>query len=200
MVVAIAFLGAVALVAADVVGMFALNSYLINRVDDQLRFVADQPRRPPGPSPHEQQQNDVVRPGPRSFLPYAKFYVWQDDGTLEVGATTDPNPKDFGNLTAHAQDGRPFNVEGADAAWRVKVFYNRSGRLSAAAVSLRDVEDVQDNLLTIDVIVTAIVLLLIAGAAATVVRAGLRPWTRMEQTATEIAFGGDPVGQVADAD
>jgi two-component system OmpR family sensor kinase len=199
MVVAVAFLGAVALVATDVVGMFALDSYLVNRVDDQLDFVANQPRNG-GPRPSEAQQNDVVRPGPRSFLEYAKFYVFSSDGTVEVGTSADPDPKNFGDLAAHAKDGKPFNVEGADAAWRVRVFNGRNGRYNAAAVSLRDVEDVQDNLLTIDVIVTAIVLLLIAGAAATVVRVGLRPLTRMEQTATEIAFGGDLSHRVTDAD
>jgi two-component system, OmpR family, sensor kinase len=67
-------------------------------------------------------------------------------------------------------------------------------------VSLQEVEDTRRNLLVINVTVTLIVLLLIAAAAATVVRVGLRPLTRMEETAGAIAGGGDLSQRVTDAD
>jgi two-component system OmpR family sensor kinase len=66
---------------------------------------------------------------------------------------------------------------------------------AVSAVSLADVQDTEDKLLLIDVAVSAAVLLLIGFAAATVVRIGLRPLTRMERFATEIA-GGAGAGEV----
>jgi two-component system OmpR family sensor kinase len=60
---------------------------------------------------------------------------------------------------------------------------------AVSAVSLADVQSTEDELLLIDVPVSALVLMLIGFAAASVVRIGLRPLTRMEQTAAEIAAG-----------
>ncbi len=67
------------------------------------------------------------------------------------------------------------------------------------AASLIEVENTQDALLVIDVLVTLLVLGGIGVAAAMVVNLGLRPLTRMETAASEIA-GGDLSRRVEDAD
>jgi len=74
-----------------------------------------------------------------------------------------------------------------------------TGGYTVSAVSLREITGTEDSLLLIDIVVTGIVLLLIGVAAASVVRLGLRPLTRMERTAAEIAAG-NMSPRVADAD
>jgi two-component system OmpR family sensor kinase len=77
--------------------------------------------------------------------------------------------------------------------WRVRVIRGPGGDgFVVNAVSLTELESTQDTLLAINVTVTAAVLLLLAVATATVVRVGLRPLTRMEQTAARIAAGDLP--------
>jgi two-component system OmpR family sensor kinase len=89
-------------------------------------------------------------------------------------------------------------VSGTEGNWRVRVTPIAGGQeLAVHALSLREVEATEEGLLLIDAAVTALVLLLIAISAAAVVRIGLRPLTRMEEIATEIA-GGDLSRRVAD--
>jgi two-component system OmpR family sensor kinase len=67
------------------------------------------------------------------------------------------------------------------------------------AVSLTEMQQTQDTLVLINVAVAAAALVFMALATATVVRVGLRPLTRMEDTAARIA-GGDLSQRVVDAD
>jgi two-component system OmpR family sensor kinase len=198
MVVALAALATVGLVLADVSGMLLLRRYLIERVDRQLagQTVALSRRSWP---PTE--FGGRSRQGP-DFGPRAAVSFYTADGTLVPlsGATTvSPDLGGFHRLAAHA-GGRPYTVDGADGAWRVQstMLSDQSGYL-VLAVSLREVDETQGTLLLIDVGVTVVVLVGIAIAAATVVRVGLRPLTRMEAAAAEIA-GGDLSRRVEDAD
>jgi two-component system, OmpR family, sensor kinase len=191
MVLVVAALGAVALVAADAAGMTALNDYLISRIDRQLDFSRPNqlPReeRPPG-----------FRPGP-DF----RVYLFDAGGKLVAPTEETPNPApSLAFLKSHIDDKSPYTMKTAAGDWRTRVVAIDRGSATYlfAAVSLQDVEDIRDNLLIINVAVTSVVLLLIAAAAATVVRVGLRPLTRMEETATEIAGGGDLSRRVTDAD
>ncbi len=190
MVLVVAALAAAGIVAADAAGMTALNNYLIGRVDRQLNTsrTAQLPREARAPA---------FRPGP-DF----RIYAFDANGTLLAPAGETPNPApslDF--LKTHVGD-KPFTLKSSSGDWRTRVVaVDRDGvAYLFAAVSLQDVEDTRDNLLFINVTVTSIVLLLIAAAAATVVRVGLRPLTRMEETASEIAGGGDLSQRLADAD
>ena len=99
---------------------------------------------------------------------------------------------------AHA-DGAPYTVGGADGPWRVHVITSQDGEYNVFAVSLREIDATSGSLLLIDVAVTGVVLLLIGFAASSVVRIGLRPLTRMQDTAAAIA-GGDLSRRVSDAD
>ena len=195
MVVAIAALAAVGLIVADFSGMLLLRSSLIERLDTRLMGQAGQvpwggvslvPDRPRGSGP-----------GPSSTSMY-----YTSNGTAFYGpnsGTTQPQLGTFEALKAHANQG-PFTVNGADGQWRVQVWSRTEhDGFGVAAISLAEVEATQETLLLIDVAVTMLVLVGIGAAAARVVSLGLRPLTRMELAAAEIA-GGDLSRRVEDAD
>jgi two-component system OmpR family sensor kinase len=195
MVVAIAALAAVALLAADVAGVTALRTYLIGKVDAQLQVGVPPPRF----------LDEPVRRG--GFNPGPANHVYFFTGTGErVNARSDGEP-DLGSfevMKAHT-DGQPFTVDADGVAWRVAVRtlpaseYLPDGGYVVAAISLSEVEDTQAKLLAINAAVTVLILLLIGFAAASLVRVGLRPLTRMEGIAEEIA-GGDLSRRVDGAD
>jgi two-component system, OmpR family, sensor kinase len=202
MVVTIAALAAIALVVADFAGAALLRSYLVGRLDAQLSGQArglSRVAQVPG-------QNPAFPNRLRSGTPFgteSRIYVFTADGTRVYtssgSGSGEPNLGGFASLKARA-DGNAFTVSGTDGNWRVRVTSIAAGRDYAVhALSMRDVEATEDGLLLIDAAVTALVLLLIAVAAASVVRIGLRPLTRMEDIATEIA-GGDLSRRVSDAD
>ena len=194
LVVTIALLAALALIVANVAGYVLLHSYLVGRADAQLvgqarglaRIVpAISNRRPvPGDS---------------------RFYVYTSDGALLRASTPassangEPRLPAFGTLKARAGK-RPFTVSGTDGGWRARVTTVAGGEeYLVSTVSMREAEAIQERLILIDAGVTALVLALIAVAAASVVRIGLRPLTRMEEIATQIAAG-DLSRRVTDAD
>jgi two-component system, OmpR family, sensor kinase len=198
MVVAIAALSAVALVLADGAGVVLLRSYLMGRVDGQLSAQARARARFEEAPPAE--VNPSRPRGASSFGPDSRTYLFSADGTQLRASSTASGPRlgAFDAIRAHA-GGRPYTVPGADGPWRVAVAQMTDGRYAVSAVSLREITATGDRLLLDDALVTALVLLLIALAAASVVRIGLRPLTRMEGIAAEIA-GGHLSRRVTDAD
>ncbi len=198
MVVAIATLAAVGFIVADAAGVTLLRSYLLHRVDAQLvgsrrlAFCEAPSGRSPSGRPH----------GP-AFGPQSRYYCYTAEGsrgaTSDTTETSGPELGSFKDVAAHAGTGLPYTVDGSDGPWRVYVVPAPDGEYQVFAVSLREVQGIEDSLLLIDVSVTAVVLLLIGTAAASVVRIGLRPLTGMERTAAEIA-GGNLSRRVADAD
>jgi two-component system OmpR family sensor kinase len=198
MVVTTAVLAAVALVVADVAGLTLLRSELVGRVDAQLdaqtRGMSRESRLTPPSAPRS------PRPGP-GFGGGSWVYLYAADGTRRYtspsNAGGEPLLGSFATLKTRA-GGRPFTVDGTDGAWRVKVIAVGQ-EYAVHAVSLHAIEVTEQTLILIDAAVTALVLLLIAFAAASVVRIGLRPLTSMEEIATEIA-GGNLSRRVPDTD
>jgi two-component system OmpR family sensor kinase len=196
MVVTIATLAGVALLVADLAGVLLMRQYLMGRVDEQLRGqsrgwsrpLVDRPLLPPG------------RTGP-GLGGESRTYLFAADGTLrrssQSSSTARPYLGDFATLTAHAGHG-PYTVGGTDGNWRLRVT-GVGADYGVNAVSIREVEAAQEQLTLINAAVTMLVLLFIAVAASSVVRIGLRPLTRMERIAAEIA-GGDLSRRVDDAD
>jgi two-component system OmpR family sensor kinase len=196
MVVTIAALSGVALLVADLAGVLLMRQYLMGRVDEQLRgqsrglsrVVADRPFLAPG------------RTGP-GLGGESRIYLFAADGTLRrsspSGTAARPVLPAFTSIRAHA-DRAAFTVGGTDGNWRLRVT-SVASEYGVNAVSIREVEAAQEQLTLINAGVTALVLLFIAVAAASVVRIGLRPLTRMERIAAEIA-GGDLSRRVDDAD
>jgi two-component system OmpR family sensor kinase len=181
MVLAIATLAAVGIIVTDVVGVVMLRNQLIQRIDDQLRQARG--------GVHAQiVRGGASRRGP--FGPDVRFLAYYADGRPFLPpADDDPPLGGFASLRSHA-DGKPYTVGG----WRVLVTTLAEipvgPRYAVNAVSLAEIGGTQNQLLLIDLSVSTLVLVLIGLAAATVVRLGLRPLTRMEHTASVIA-GGD---------
>jgi two-component system OmpR family sensor kinase len=206
MVVSIAVLAGIALVIANLAGILLLRSYLTGRVDQQLVVSALAYSRPKDAA----KPLDLPAPRPR-FLgdlgPDFRVYMYNKAGELtgssrDTGIDGAPVLGSFDSLLAHAS-APPYTVDGQRGhnPWRVAVAQRAgaSGGLVVVAVSLHQIDATQTRLLTIDAIVTALVLLLLGLAAASVVRLGLAPLTEMETIAEEIAAG-DLSRRVTDVD
>jgi two-component system OmpR family sensor kinase len=198
MVVAVAALAAAALVATSFVGATLLRSYLLGRIDTQLQGrssvltrTADAPQYAGRPR------------GRMGFGPDSLVYLYRADGTPTYQPTTTPDGRPrlgaFSSISGHAGQG-PYTVDGSTDRWRVMVTALPSGGgYVVDAVSIGEIDAIEDQLLLINAAVTALVLVGIAFAAAAVVRIGLRPLHRMEGIAAEIASG-DLTRRVDDAD
>ena len=199
LVVLMAALAAVALVVSNLVAVFFLRDNLISRVDTQLNTqaravrIGDVFRFPSRPRPGFGQDFRV-------YLFDASGQLIQTD-SLSSDMPAGPILGSWPAVRAHAGTG-PYTVDGADGApWRVRVIpVGASGFFGVAALSLRDVTNTSHNLLLIDALVTALILALLSIAAASVVRIGLRPLTRMEATAAEISGTDDLSRRVTDVD
>ncbi|GAB3158890.1 HAMP domain-containing sensor histidine kinase [Micromonospora sonneratiae] len=193
LVVVIVALASVALIAANVAGLVLLRSYLVERVDEQLKrvirpytgsmppdfgLITPRANRPPGGGPGQ------------------AVLLLHPDGTV-LSRTTWPDelsPPDLGGfaeLSHRADERRPFTVRSrdGDSNWRVLVERTDSGGLVALAHSLRDVDATSDGLLLIDGAVLLLVVLVLGLTSASMVRIGLRPLTRMETISAEITAG-----------
>jgi two-component system OmpR family sensor kinase len=211
MVVAIAALAAFGLIVADVTGMLLLRSSLVERVDASLGGVFRQFNRSPGwtcepATPATSEPEAAKRPG---LGPVSSSRYYTSTGAVCYGPTngsSEPDLGTFAGLKAHVDRG-PYTVNGAAGPWRVEVrslpasggFGAAPGGFGVVAVSLAEVQATEDTLVLINVAVTLLVLVGIGVAAAKVVSLGLRPLTRMETAAAEIA-GGDLSRRVEDAD
>jgi two-component system OmpR family sensor kinase len=205
-VVSVAALAALALLVSNTAAVVLLRSYLLNRIDSQL---ASQSRGfvRPGATSQEQVQDDHWRPP--AFGPDSRIYRYDSDGTearsqiyQSTGETQTDNPdlRSVGDIRRRAADGKAFTIDGTLNSWRALATELPNGRgYSLSAVSLREVEATEEWFLIIDVVVGVLVLLMMGIAAATVVRLGLRPLTRMQYTAAAIAEG-DLSQRVSDAD
>jgi two-component system OmpR family sensor kinase len=198
LVVAIAALVAVGLVVTDISGMLLLRRYLLERVDDQVSAAARRSSRIAIPTQlPEQEFRRIPQLGPSTVT---LFY--DNNGHAELGpssATESPNLGSFASLKGRADQG-PFTVDTPSGVWRVEVatLADHAG-LAVVGVSLNEVDATQDRLLAINAGVILLVLFGIAVVGGTVVRLGLRPLTRMETTAAEIADG-DLSSRIGDAD
>ncbi|WP_422734898.1 ATP-binding protein [Micromonospora sp. WMMD558] len=205
LVVVVAALTALALVVANTAGLVLLRRTLTDRIDDQLTAVSRPFTRDTVP-PYDPRERTRVLPRAR-LGPEQVVLLYGPDGSLEDvrrsdESTTVPVVEPYDRLVARATDTRPYTVEATDgtAAWRVLVVERGDDRgIAVLAVSLREVEETTDLLLLIDAVVIVVVLMLLASLAAMVVRLGLRPLTRMEQTTAQIT-GGNLSRRVPDAD
>jgi two-component system OmpR family sensor kinase len=200
LVVAAVALTGVALVLANAAGLALLRGYLMDRLDDQLKAttgVASKSlvmvRRPPGlPAPGD--PGDVVLPVERKIVARIvgdrAIYFFSADGKFTGGFPSKPdNGPDLGSFE-ELRKGEPYTVSGTNGpSWRVLAVDMPGGGTAVMAASMADIEATQGWLLAIDGGVMAVVLLLLGLAAAAVVRLGMRPLTKMEETAVHIAAG-----------
>jgi two-component system, OmpR family, sensor kinase len=203
LVVVVAALTAVALVAANAAGVVMLRRYLVKQIDDQLSVMSRPVARQP-PQNFEPSPDGAGFPRGR-FDAFKTVLIFNARGELESQAGAEsgiapPALASYDQLVEHV-GGKPFTVDATDeqSSWRVRVVQRDNGGLAVVAISLRQVDATADLLLTIDLTVMLAVLLLLSLVAASVVRIGLRPLTRMERTSADIAAG-DLSHRVQDAD
>lgn len=197
LVLAIAVLAGLGLLAANAAGVYLLRSYLVDQVDRELgRQVRGLARVPWMVEP------GALRPGgaPAGFGPQNVSRIYTTDGLAASSTTEDETDLGtFAELRDHADAGA-YTVRSVDGVWRVEVVsLDPDLGYAVVGVSLAPTEATQTRLIVIDAAVMALILIGIGVAAAAVVRVGLRPLTRMEVAATEIAAG-DLSRRVEDAD
>ncbi|HEX9342509.1 MAG TPA: HAMP domain-containing sensor histidine kinase [Actinomycetota bacterium] len=207
LIVAVLLLVTVALGLISVASIASLRGYLVSRLDNQLQLVASRPAPNPlqngGGSGNggggEGQNNQRSQPP----SPYWVQFLDADgnvrrDSSGNVMVFSNPllqgqqPPKlryDAAWLRAHA--GGPFTLAATSGAshWRVLVQFHLDGTSTVAAASLDDISGTITRLQRIDLIVSAVVLVVLAGIVVMIVRANLRPLVEIEQVAGAIAEG-----------
>jgi signal transduction histidine kinase len=201
LIVAVLALVAVALALIGVASVAALDGYLVGRLDSQLALVADR-------YSHE----DRVGPGGgRGPGPLSPYLVQKRSPNGEIVGSI-PNdsldgdehppqlPSDAGWFQKHV--GRAATVPATEGGgrWRVAVEPTADGDGTIlVAASLDGIDSTLASLRRIDLVVSLVVLVALAGVGAAIVRASLRPLVDIEQTARAIA-GGDLTRRVPDRD
>ncbi|PZG16672.1 two-component sensor histidine kinase [Micromonospora craterilacus] len=221
LVLVVAALATLALVGANIAGLLLLRSYLLDRVDGQLvnqsRPLVAGPRPDFGPATATP---DRPSPGLAAPVPVPggaagrsarlgldqMFVFYHADGTRDVErsvipAEGAPDPGSAAELSEHARTGRPYTVvDGQGTAWRLlAVPVGDTGAIGVLGTSLAEMTRTANRLLLIDVAVTGTVLVVLGLLAASVVRLGLSPLTRMERVVATITAG-DPGRRIGETD
>ncbi len=200
-------LTALGLLAANGAGLLMFRSYLVGQVDDRL----DQMTSGLGGVRPEQlmlvqrvwSELGAERVGAIDLRGF-QLYLVQEDGSRRLlppdETTPGPELPAPGLLRDRAAQ-RPFTVPGTDGegSWRVRVSGLSDGYLMVGALSSAEADRTFLRLLTIDLIVMACALAAVGLLARATVGVGLRPLSRMEDTAERIAAG-DHAQRVADTD
>lgn len=185
-------LAALGLLASGVAARQALQGYLLDRVDSQLRDAL----RDPG-----QMMRDL-RTGHHRPDSFGAVYVQLDDAAtpLPVGI---PAP-DLPDAVPTDQD--PFTVGAASGAtrWRAIGALTTSGDVLVVAVPLDEVQRTVARLTRIELVVGLLVLAALGAGAFVVVRKSLEPLVEVERAAELVAAGdlsqrvpeGDPATEV----
>ena len=203
LIVAVLALVTVALLLIGTASVAVLDRYLVGRLDDQLGLVArgsagERPSGLPGPGRDH-------RGPPSPYLVQYRFANGQldeeDKNPLNEDQSTPEVPDDAAWFSANS--GKVVTVPGSGDAgrWRVAVQPRRDGSRGSVVVaaSLDPIDSTTRQLRLIDLGVSLVVLAVLAGAGAAIVRASLRPLVEIEQTARAIAAG-DLTRRVPDRD
>jgi len=198
-------LSAVALIVANIAGLVLIRTYLLGRIDDQLRGMS---------RPFSEERPAGVTWVPRGRFgrlgPEQVMYIYGADGTLDLEHSSPsdasrPAVQPVADVRARAAKPQPYTIRAADgsADWRVIAVADTTltggGVVAVVGQSLSEVQQTTDQLLLIDAGVSLLVLALLTGGAWFVVRLGLRPLIDMEKLATDISAG-NLSGRVAATD
>ena len=203
LIVAVLALVTVALVLIGTASVAVLDRYLVGRLDDQLELVArgsagERPSGLPGPGRDH-------RGPPSPYLVQYRFANGQldeeDKNPLDEDQPTPRVPDDAAWFSANSGKVVTVPASGGAGRWRVAVQPRRdgSGGSVVVAASLDPIDSTTRQLRLIDLGVSLVVLAVLAGAGAAIVRASLRPLVEIEQTARSIAAG-DLARRVPDRD
>ncbi|WP_323374133.1 sensor histidine kinase [Plantactinospora alkalitolerans] len=199
LVAAVLALVAAALVVISVMTAFFLRSYLIDKIDAELRDFMSQPER-------VWQQFEPERTNPSLPTDYllvaASEQSWKAIPIYDDRVLTPSNLpgtlRDASWYRRHA-DGKVFNATSADhqLRWRMMIVRVNDAEYIAVGQNLTEVDLAVKELIWIDVLVGGSVLITLAAAGAAIVRTSLRPLVEIERTAAAIA-GGDLSRRVPD--
>jgi two-component system OmpR family sensor kinase len=187
---AVLAVAAVGLVAADVATYRALSSFLIDRTDSSLEDSAHSLGRRGGEGPAPPGVAVQVRSaGGTTVLATLPTIVLPGQGAPSPALPDAITPPASGDDRRAAV--RYFTVAGEHGGrYRVRASLERGARaMLVVSTSLHDVDSTLDRLLTIELVVTAFVLVAIAGLGLWLVRLGLRPLDAIGDTAAAIAAG-----------
>ncbi|GAA0628593.1 HAMP domain-containing sensor histidine kinase [Kutzneria viridogrisea] len=201
---------AVGLVLFGALSVVLLDRTLISRVDDQLRdtarkvTIADRPPPRPGTLP----ATDPRLPTDFRLYFFDAYGDYQAGLGQIRGEAAMPKLPKMDLASVRAEPAGPSTVRDMSADgpnWRLLVVaqqpnqFQREGGTAAIAVSLSATELTVGNLALIEIICGSVLLALLGFTATVVVRLGLRPLTKIEQTAQAIADG-ELDRRVADTD
>lgn len=209
--VAVLALTALGLMALSLVTSAALRSYLVDRVDQQVREAVPaasiQMLRSVSPTegPSGPFQLPLQGPGPgpdlgAAQLPLGTYAELRSaDGSVVASqsfpsdATGLPTPKLPSSLTATAigDEPQPFEVDATSGSdfRAIAVAVPQSEDVVVVAIPLTEVDRTVSRLQRIELIVSLAVLAALAAAALIAIRIGMRPLARIEDTARAIAAG-----------
>jgi two-component system OmpR family sensor kinase len=204
LIAAVLALVTVALLLIGLASAAALHGYLVGRLDDQLEQVADRFSHdegrfgPPGPGGggpgHAPSPYLVQRRGANGRV---TDNIPAD--SLDEGEHPPRLPSDAAWLQAHAGRAATVPATAGGGRWRVVVQPTGDGDSVVVAASLDGIDSTLASLRRVDLLVSLVVLLVLAGVGAVIVRASLRPLVEIQQTARAIAAG-DLTRRVPDRD
>lgn len=200
---------AIGLAVSDVVTYSSLRSFLLDRIDQQLRssprsalIVAGQP------DPH----GDEVPPGGEPLLPTGTYvFVFDPSGeqvaakAITYGGTIPSRPLLPASIAAGTEAAPAFLTVSATGGPSYRAVATRfdggpaSGYSIVVAIPLTEMQQTLRRLLVVAGLVTLTVLAAMGALSLWTVRRGLRPLERIERTAEAIA-GGDLSRRVDDTD
>jgi two-component system, OmpR family, sensor kinase len=205
---ALVILVAVGLLVSDVATYAALRSYLVNRVDQQLRssprpvlFALSQPGLP-GVGPGTEVGDQMLPEGTYGVIVNASGAVVGDPVVFDYGGTA-PSPPDLPSTVPAGSEEDPsffdMNAVGDGPGYRAAGYRLSDGSTLVVAIPLTEVSSTLRRFSIIAGAVTLAVLATMAILSLFTVRRGLRPLERIEATAEAIAAG-DLSRRVEDTD
>jgi two-component system OmpR family sensor kinase len=187
----------IALVVADIATYSAISSFLYNRIDDTLQSAFAAPGPGPGPGYHGNGAPPAVPPAaPGLFVErrtadgsveftYGAYEPGGKRYTPSLPASVFAGPSDVGHRTF-------FNAESTQPGgpdFRVLVTVEPDGDRLVVAEPLDATNATLHHLMRVELAVTAAALLTAVVIGAWLVRIGLRPLAKVEETAEAIADG-----------
>jgi len=184
-----------ALTLISVSSTFALKSYLVDRMDDELMSFTEQV---------EADYRDITLADLSQLGPTASFpteYMLSVRSTSGVGATFFNNDKlsaaDMPPVYTSAEEiekrfqDQPFTVNSLNKRehWRMMITFTDSGQVLYVGHNMGEIDFAMTRLIWIDSLVGLGVLIALAAVGAAIVRTSLRPLVEIEQTAGAIAAG-----------
>jgi two-component system OmpR family sensor kinase len=182
------------LAVANVTGILLLRSYLVDRVDDQVLSISSRPDTAETPPPSAPTPDDLCA-NPRDPSGLRSDFVLlvldaDDDIACSLGADLGVAGPDLGSVPTTSTELRTVPSLDHEDRWRLRVVSDgTSGQRLVLAVSLADADATVDRLTQIAVLISVLVLTFTGAAAWLIAGLGLRPLTRIEDTAERIAAG-----------